>query len=111
MPAASAASAAIVVLITCPDASTGENLAHALVEDGLAACVNLVPGLTSIYRWEGKLCREPEILLIAKTRRSRLSALQRKVKALHPYTVPEVIALPIVSGSHAYLAWVRAVTR
>jgi periplasmic divalent cation tolerance protein len=101
---------AIVVLITCPDAPTAETIARALVEEGLAACVNLIPGVTSIYRWEGKLCRESEILLAVKTRRRKLAALERRVRALHPYTVPEIVALPIVAGSPAYLEWIRAMT-
>jgi len=110
MPASPAPSGALVVLITCPDASVGETLARALVEEGLAACVNLVPGLTSLYRWKGKLCRDSEILLVVKTRRRKLAALRRRVQALHPYTVPEIVALPIVAGSPAYLKWLRDMT-
>ncbi len=110
MPTSPVSSQALVVLITCPDPSSGETLARSLVEEGLAACVNLVPGLTSIYRWEGRLCRDSEILLVVKTRRRKLSALQGRVQALHPYTVPEILALPITAGSHAYLKWLREMT-
>jgi periplasmic divalent cation tolerance protein len=99
-----------VVLVTCPDRKVGERIARALVEERLAACVNVIPGLTSIYRWEGKICRDAEVLLVVKTRRIRLPALTRRVKALHPYSVPEVIALPLASGSASYLAWLREAT-
>lgn len=101
----------IVVLITCPDAATGERLAHSMVEERLAACVNLIPGVTSLYRWEDKLCRDAEILLLVKTRRGRLAALTRRVKALHPYSLPEIVALPILAGSAEYLRWIRSATR
>lgn len=96
------------VLITAPDADVGAALAGALVEEGLAACVNLVPGVRSIYRWEGAVQDDTEVLLIAKTREALLPALTARVEALHPYDVPEVIALPIAGGSAAYLAWLRA---
>jgi len=100
----------LVVLITCPNQEVGETIGHALVEERLAACVNVIPGLRSIYRWEGKICRDPEVLLLIKTRRARLAALTRRVKTLHPYSVPEVIALPLAGGSSPYLAWVRKST-
>ncbi len=103
--------ACIVVLITCPNPDVGESLARILVEERLAACVNLVPGLTSLYRWEGDLCRDPEALLLVKTRRARFAALSRRVKTLHPYSTPEIIALPIAAGSAPYLTWVDRSTR
>jgi periplasmic divalent cation tolerance protein len=96
-----------VVLVTCPSRKVGEKIAHALVEERLAACVNVIPGLTSIYRWEGKICRDAEVLLLIKTRQVRLPALTRRVRAYHPYSVPEIIALPLAGGSATYLAWVR----
>jgi periplasmic divalent cation tolerance protein len=96
-----------VVLITCPDRKVGETIGDALVQDRLAACVNVVPNLTSIYRWEEKIRRAAETLLIIKTRRNRLPALIRRVQALHPYTVPEIVALPLIGGSAPYLAWLR----
>lgn len=98
--------ATLVVLVTCPNQKVGQQLGHALVQERLAACVNVIPEITSIYRWEGKICRDAEVLLVIKTRRMRLSALIRRVKALHPYSVPEVIALPLVGGSASYLSWV-----
>jgi periplasmic divalent cation tolerance protein len=87
-----------------------EVLGQSVVEERLAACANVVPGLTSIYRWEGKLCRDREVLVIMKTRRPRFQTLARRVRALHPYSVPEIIALPVVAGSPAYLQWVAEST-
>lgn len=101
----------LVVLVTVPNRETGLKLAEALVAERLAACVNLVPGLFSVYRWEGKVAREPEELLIIKTRRTLVEALTRRVQALHPYTLPEVVALPVAAGSEAYLNWLQAETR
>jgi periplasmic divalent cation tolerance protein len=90
----------------CPSREVAEKLGRTLVEERRAACANIVPGLTSIYRWEGKICRDREALVILKTRRSRVAALSRRVRELHPYSVPEIIALPVVLGSPAYLTWV-----
>jgi len=96
-----------VVLVTAPDLDTAARLGRALVEERLAACVNLVPGLRSIYRWEGALQDEAEVLLLVKTRADRLEALAARVKELHPYALPEVLALPATGGSPAYLDWLR----
>ena len=96
-----------VVLVTAPDAEVGERLARALVEERLAACVNLVPGVQSIYRWEGSVRSDSEVLLVVKTTADRTAALAARVEALHPYDVPEVLELPIAGGSPAYLDWVR----
>jgi periplasmic divalent cation tolerance protein len=95
-----------VVLLTAPDAATAERIATALVEERLAACVNVVPGMRSTYRWEGAVQKDDELLLVAKTRADRLAALTARVRALHPYELPEVLALPAAGGSDAYLAWV-----
>ena len=103
MPAPS--SPAIAILCTAPDAASAKRVASALVEERLAACVNLLPAVTSIFRWEGKVQREAEVLLIIKTRRASFDAVAARVKALHPYTVPELIALPIDAGTPDYLAW------
>lgn len=111
MPARALPSRTLVVLVTCPKRTVAERIARILVSEGLAACVNVVPGLMSTYRWQGKICRDPEVLLIIKTRRLLLQTLADRVRALHPYTVPEVIALPLVGGSPAYLAWVEDSTR
>jgi periplasmic divalent cation tolerance protein len=97
-----------VVLVTAPDLAAAARLAKSLVEEGLAACANVVPGVRSIYRWQGEIHDDAEVLLIAKTAASRLSALTARVVALHPYELPEVLALPVAGGSEPYLAWVRS---
>jgi periplasmic divalent cation tolerance protein len=98
----------IVVLVTVPSREVGEALAEALVGDGLAACVNLLGEMRSIYRWQGKIEREPEQLCVIKTTREVFATLRARVVALHPYEVPEVIALPIVDGHAPYLEWILA---
>jgi periplasmic divalent cation tolerance protein len=95
----------LVVLCTCPDEPTAERIARAVVAGELAACVNRVSGIRSTYRWKGALQDEPEVLLVIKTVQSRYQALEMRLKALHPYEVPEIIALPILAGSKPYLAW------
>ena len=103
---------AIVILITVPSPEAGERIARPLVEEHLAACVNLVPGATSFFWWEGAVQVEAEALLIVKTRRHLFEALAARVRALHPYTVPEIIAVPLAAGNQAYLDWIRdAVSR
>lgn len=97
-----------VVLVTAPEGELAEKLARGLVEGKLAACVNLVPQVKSVYRWEGKIETGKETLLVIKTRSGLLPQVERFVKELHSYTVPEVIALPIESGSRAYLDWLGA---
>jgi periplasmic divalent cation tolerance protein len=102
---------ALVVLVTAPTAEKAAEIARAVVEERLAACGNVVPGLRSIYRWEGKVHDEGEALLVLKTARDRLEALRARVVALHPYEVPEVIALPVEAGHAPYLAWIAGETR
>ena len=97
----------IVVLSTCPNQRAGEKIGRTLVKEGLAACANVVPGVTSIYRWGGKLCRDREVLLIVKTRRLKYAVLARRIKSLHPYSVPEILGIPIARGNSKYLSWVR----
>jgi len=101
-------SEARIVLMTAPDAEVGAGLGRVLVEERLAACVNLLPGVRSIYRWEGRIEEEGEVLLVAKTTRDRCEALAARVEALHPYELPEVVVLPVAGGSHRYLAWILA---
>ena len=96
-----------IVLCTVPDAATGEALGQHLVETGLAACVNILPGLTSIYRWQGKVQRDTELLLLIKTRRDRFESLSAAVRERHPYELPEIIALPLSNGLPAYLDWIN----
>lgn len=96
----------IVVLMTASSEDEAVKIASALVEDELAACVNIVPGIRSIYRWEGKVCDDREVLLVAKTRLSAFDALKDRVLSLHSYTTPEIIALPVTVGFEKYLKWV-----
>lgn len=98
-----------LALVTVPTAEAAAGLARTLVEEGLAACGNVVPGLRSIYRWEGTVHDEPEALLLLKTRAERFEALARRVVELHPYQVPEVLRLGVDGGNEPYLAWIRAV--
>ena len=101
----------LVVFVTVPDADLAANLAKALVAEKLVACVSILPGLRSVYAWEGKVCDEEEILCVLKTRRALFAAVRERVTALHPYQVPEIIALPLVEGNAPYLAWLRDETR
>ena len=93
-----------------PNADVGIAIGRTVVGDGLVACVNVVPGLRSIYRWEGETCEDGEALLIMKTTGSRLEAMSVRIRELHPYEVPEVIALPVCGGWSPYLDWVRRET-
>lgn len=95
-----------LVLSTCPDAATARTIATALVEQGLAACVNVVPGIESIYRWQGRVEHGNELLLIIKTRSERYAELEQAIVALHPYELPEIVAVPLASGLPAYLGWI-----
>lgn len=95
-----------VVLVTVPNDEEGIRIARALVQERLAACVNMIDGIRSVYRWEEEICDEGEALLYIKTRSDLFPKLQERIRALHPYDVPEIIALPIVRGSSEYLSWV-----
>ena len=95
----------VLALSTVGKPEDAERIARALVERGLAACVNVVPGLVSVYRWKDRLEREDELLLLIKTRAERLEALREALLAVHPYEVPELIVLPIQGGHAPYLAW------
>ncbi|WP_295392314.1 divalent-cation tolerance protein CutA [uncultured Thiodictyon sp.] len=99
-----------LVFCTCPDQETAARIAERLVGERLAACVNLLPGIASIYRWEGEVQRETEVLLLIKTVAGRLPALTETLRGLHPYQVPEIIALPIAAGLPDYLNWVTSCT-
>ena len=94
-----------VVLITAP-ADKGEEIANFIVENKLGACVNVVKEVSSIYWWKGKIERDKESLLVIKTSAEKFKELLKKVKEIHPYTVPEIIALPIVAGNIDYLNWI-----
>lgn len=101
---------AIVVLCTCPDNTSARQLAQTLLSEKLAACVNLIPQVTSLYYWQGKLEESQEVQLVIKTRRTMFGVLQERLLALHPYEVPEILALPILCGNPAYLQWVQEQT-
>jgi periplasmic divalent cation tolerance protein len=100
-----------VVLTMVPDAELGAIIARQLIEDRLAACVNVVPGARSYYRWEGRVQDDSEVLLIIKTATSRCDELAERINALHPYDIPEILVLPADGGSRPYLNWVQAETR
>ncbi|HEY5658379.1 MAG TPA: divalent-cation tolerance protein CutA [Myxococcota bacterium] len=99
---------ASAVLISVPDLEMAGHIARTLVEERLAASVNAVPGVRSVYRWRGELREASEVLLVAKTASARVPALAARVQALHSYELPAVVALPLVDGSAAYLDWIVA---
>jgi periplasmic divalent cation tolerance protein len=95
----------IIIYCTVPDQQTAETISENLVKEKLAACCNIVSGLKSVYRWEKKIQSADELLLIIKSRSSLYSEIETRIKDLHPYTVPEIIALPLINGSVEYLNW------
>ncbi|KAL3990691.1 CutA1 divalent ion tolerance family protein [Acanthocheilonema viteae] len=95
-----------VVYVTVPNSSVAQQIAREVVKGKYAACVNIVPTITSVYEWEDKLEEDKETLLVIKTKSAALDALKTKVLSMHPYKVPEFIALPIESGSETYLQWI-----
>jgi periplasmic divalent cation tolerance protein len=105
MAARKTASKARIVLVTVPRGGKAESLAEGAVEARLAACVNILPGAVSIYRWKGRVHRDEESLLVVKTTSARLPALERWIKERHPYELPEFLVLPIEAGSKEYLSW------
>jgi periplasmic divalent cation tolerance protein len=100
----------LVVYITAPSEEEAAKIAHILVEERLAGCVNIVKDIRSIYSWQGKIEDDKEVLMIVKTRLQLFRALTARVKALHSYTVPEVIAMPIIDGSEEYIKWLQEAT-
>jgi periplasmic divalent cation tolerance protein len=101
---------ALVVLTNCPDAGVADRIARTLVEQGLAACVNRLAAVESVYRWQGAIERATEVPLLIKTTRDRYGEVELAIRQLHPYQVPEIIALSIVDGHAAYLRWIREAT-
>src|SRR5919107_1379951 len=99
---------AIVVFMTAASGEEATRLADMLVGAHLAACVQILPEMESVYRWQGKIERQPEVLLLAKTTKEKFEELEREVRALHSYETPEIIAVPVVAGSPAYLDWLKA---
>src|SRR5262245_3637173 len=100
----------IIVYVTAGSPAEGDRLARALVDERLAACVNRIAPVQSVYRWEGKLEQSEEQLLIIKTQKELFAALEKRVRELHSYSVPEIIALPIIDGSQDYLRWLAGET-
>jgi periplasmic divalent cation tolerance protein len=101
----------LLVLITTPKGETADHIADALVENGLAACVNVIKGMKSVYRWKGNIEHDQEDLLLVKTRAEHLEKLTQQVIKLHPYEVPEVIALSLEAGSTPYFQWIDSVLK
>jgi periplasmic divalent cation tolerance protein len=100
-----------VALTTAPSADKAAELARALVGEGLAACVNIVPGVRSIYAWKGEIVDDAEVLCVMKTRADRVEALRARLVALHPYEVPELVVLDVAGGHEPYLSWVESSVR
>ena len=100
----------VLILVTTNSQEEAEHIARALVDSRLAACVNIVPGLRSIFRWKGKIWDEGELLLLIKTRMSLFERVESKIKEIHSYEVPEIVSIPIARGSETYLNWLREST-
>ncbi|MDT8316566.1 MAG: divalent-cation tolerance protein CutA [bacterium] len=96
----------MLVFMTAPNEEEGAKLGRALVEERLCACVNIMPKVRSIYRWEGEICDEPEVMMIAKSSSSMAPSIVKRVKELHSYDCPEIICLPVATGSGEYLDWI-----
>lgn len=99
------------VLMSAPEAETARRITRALVEEGLAACGSVIPGVTSIYRWQGAIEETDEVLVVLKTTEERAQGLTERAVEIHPYEVPEVLCLPVASGHPEYLAWLTTETR
>lgn len=97
-----------IVLCTCPDLATATTIANELVDKQLAACVNILPAVHSIYRWKGQLEASEELLLLIKSSQANYPQLETSILALHPYELPEIIAIPVVAGLASYLAWIES---
>lgn len=99
----------LVILCTCPDEATASKLAGSLVEERLAACVNILPAIRSIYFWQGKICDDAEVMIVIKSLESRYQELESWLLEHHPYDTPEIVALPVTDVSGDYLGWVRSI--
>lgn len=99
-----------IILTTCPDQSYAEDLARQLIQAELAACVNIVPGLTSIYKWDGEIKTGTEVQLIIKTRSTNYPQIEQYITSLHPYELPEIISVPITNALPDYLQWIDFAT-
>lgn len=107
----SAEDGVLLVLCTCPDDTVADGIATLLVAEALAACVNRLPGVRSLYRWEGHIQEDTEVLLVIKTTAARYPAVEGAIRSRHPYELPEIIAVPVTAGSAPYLEWVRQNSR
>jgi periplasmic divalent cation tolerance protein len=96
-----------VIFVTVGSEGEASKIARTLVEEGLVACTNIIPRIRSIYRWKGEVCDDEEFLLVMKTRSSRFGALQKRVREIHSYEVPEIIAIPLAAGLPEYLQWIE----
>ena len=101
----------VLALSTAPDAAEAGRIARALVDERLIACASLLPGVTSVYRWEGQVQSEAEVMMVMKTRRALVPRLKERLPSLHPYQVPELVVAPVVDGLEPYCRWVRDETR
>jgi periplasmic divalent cation tolerance protein len=101
----------VILIVTAPDKKEANRLADMILKKRLAACVNLIPGMTSRYWWKGKMRKGSEVLMVIKTRKALFKKLERLVKENHPYELPEIIAIPIVAGSPEYLNWINSETK
>ena len=99
-----------LVYTTCPDLATAEAVGGALVDSGLAACVNIIPGLVSIYSWHGVRQRDQEVVMLVKTRAAIAADVVAEITRLHPYDTPAVLVLPVTGGSEAFVGWIEAQT-
>ncbi len=100
----------IVVFSTAPNSEEAASIGRAVVEEGLAACCNIIPGLRSIYRWKGGICDEPEVLCVFKTRAALFERLESRIKEMHSYEVPEIVSVEIGKGLPEYLDWITGAT-
>lgn len=110
MPALNKKNPPVVILITCGNREEAETISNALVRRKLIACGNIVPNIRSIFQWENKVTHDDEVLVIAKSQKSRFDKVVKAVKELHSYSTPEIIALPVISGSEDYLEWLSSST-
>ncbi len=99
-----------IVLCTCPDMGAAEGIANQVVTSGLAACVNIVPGLKSVYLWKGAVEADDELLLLIKTTEARYQELEAAIREAHPYELPEIVCVPILAGLPGYLQWIQDAT-
>ncbi|RFA30127.1 divalent-cation tolerance protein CutA [Alkalilimnicola ehrlichii] len=100
----------LIVLCTCPDRATAEEIANTLVEYGHAACVNIIPGIVSVYEWQGQVEHGEELQLLAKTTKQAYRKVEETIQRLHPYELPEIVAVPLVKGLNDYLTWISIQT-